>query len=279
MVLGHAADFEGARDLNSMRARAREVILFAYQRGVRYFDVARSYGRGEEFLADASLPGDAVIGSKWGYTYTADWRTAVAVHEVKEHSLAAFERQWAETRSLLNGRVAVYHIHSATLETGVLDDLALHRALARLNEQGIRVGLSVTGPRQADVIRKALTVRVDGEALFRSVQATWNLLERSAEAALAEAHAAGLGVIIKEALANGRLTPRGGFSDDAVALAAALAKEWADVVLSGAATVAQLQSNLRAFEITADGVAQALETTPVESPEEYWSRRGRLAWT
>ena len=40
------------------------------------------------------------------------------------------------------------------------------------------------------------------------MQATWNLLEPSAGPALAEARAAGMGVIIKEALANGRLTSR-----------------------------------------------------------------------
>jgi aryl-alcohol dehydrogenase-like predicted oxidoreductase len=51
-------------------------------------------------------------------------------------------------------------------------------------------------------------MRVDGVRLFDAVQATWNLLEPSAGPALAEAHAAGLGVIVKEALANGRLTDR-----------------------------------------------------------------------
>ena len=43
---------------------------------------------------------------------------------------------------------------------------------------------------------------------FETVQATWNLLEPSAGPALSEAHAAGMGVIVKEALANGRLTSR-----------------------------------------------------------------------
>ena len=40
---------------------------------------------------------------------------------------------------------------------------------------------------------------------FDCVQATWNVLEPSAGPALAAAHDAGLGVIIKEAVANGRL--------------------------------------------------------------------------
>ena len=69
----------------------------------------------------------------------------------------------------------------------------------------------------------------------------------------------GCEVYVKEALANGRLTDRGaapalvaaarrarGRRADALALAAVLAQPWADVVLSGAATVAQLESNLAA---------------------------------
>ena len=40
--------------------------------------------------------------------------------------------------------------------------------------------------------------------IFSAVQATWNLLERSAESALLEAHRAGVRVIIKEALARAK---------------------------------------------------------------------------
>ena len=42
------------------------------------------------------------------------------------------------------------------------------------------------------------------------MQATWNLHERSAEAALARACDAGMTVLVKEAVANGRLSARGG---------------------------------------------------------------------
>ena len=96
---------------------------------------------------------------------------------------------------------------------------------------------------------------------FDAVQATWNLLERSAGPALAAAHDAGLGVIIKEAVANGRLTDRGdvalikaaalevGVTPDALALAGVLAQPWVDVVLSGASTPEMLLSNLAAAEL------------------------------
>ncbi len=47
-----------------------------------------------------------------------------------------------------------------------------------------------------------------GQLLFNSVQATWNLLEQSAGPALLEAQQRGMSVIIKEGMANGRLTNR-----------------------------------------------------------------------
>ena len=97
-----------------------------------------------------------------------------------------------------------------------------------MKADGVRIGLSLSGPRQGETLRRALTVVVDGVRLFDCVQATWNLLERSAGPALAEAHAAGLGVVIKEALANGRLTARNADPDFAPrrrALEAVLASE------------------------------------------------------
>ena len=105
------------------------------------------------------------------------------------------------------------------------------------------------------------------------MQATWNLHERSAGEALARAHAAGLGVIVKEAMANGRLADEPG---DAVALGAALAQPWSDVVLSGASSVEMLRSNLRARDVAEDVTARFEHLR--EDAEEYWSERSALEW-
>ena len=124
----------------------------------------------------------------------------------------------------------------------------------------MRIGLSATGTGQAATIDRALEL-----GGFDEVQATWNLHERSAEGALARAADAGLEVYVKEALANGRLAARGappalprrraggGRRRTRSRLAAALAQPWATVVLSGASTVAQLESNLAAREVAWDG--------------------------
>lgn len=252
----------------------------AYSVGVRYFDVARSYGLGESFLRDwleQRQPRDVVVGSKWGYRYTANWDPSATVHEVKEHSGEMLRTQWRESRAALGDWLSLYQIHSASLKTGVLHDVEVLRTLGSLAEQGVQIGLTVTGPEQADTLRRALEVRLDGKALFSCVEATWNLLERSAGPALAEAHDAGWDVIIKEALANGRLAEVPGA--DAVALAAALRQPFVDVVLSGAATVEQLRSNARAMDVAESDVARALSERTPETSAQYWETRSKLAWT
>ena len=43
---------------------------------------------------------------------------------MKDHSLAALAAQLAESRAILGPHLALYQIHSATLESGVLEDAA-----------------------------------------------------------------------------------------------------------------------------------------------------------
>ncbi|MEV2229796.1 aldo/keto reductase [Streptomyces phaeochromogenes] len=292
--LGRDHDLGEDRSVETLRTRTHELLDAAYAQGVRYFDAARSYGRSEEFLAGwlntRSDIGDVVVGSKWGYTYTADWRTDAEAHEIKDHSLATYERQRAESAELLGDRLDLYQIHSVTPDSPALTDKELHARLAEAATQGLTVGFSTSGPAQADAIRTALAVTVDGEPLFRTVQATYNVLETSAGPALAEAHDAGLTVIVKEGMANGRLADphapdavraiaeEAGLGSDAVALALVLRQPWAGVVLSGAATAVQLSSNLHAAVVDLDDEQQSRLDALTEEPLAYWERRGQLPW-
>ncbi|MGD2077586.1 MAG: aldo/keto reductase [Chloroflexota bacterium] len=300
--IGHANDLNRDYRVGAMEAHSHRVLDAAWDSGVRYFDAARSYGRAEQFLgswliARQIAPDQVTVGSKWGYTYTAGWQVQAQKHEVKEHSLPVLQRQIGESRALLGDYLDLYQIHSATLESGVLANQAVLGELAHLKEKGLRIGLSLSGPKQAETLRKALEVEVAGRLLFDTVQATWNLLEPSAGATLQEAYQAGLGVIVKEALANGRLTPRNDRADfadrrqlleqvatevgvgiDGLALAAALAQPWAGVVLSGAAIVEHLHENLLALSIHwNDDLAERLRPI-VEPPETYWAIRSNLDW-
>ncbi len=262
--IGHGAELGEDRSVATLRARTFEVLDFAYEQGIRDLDVARSYGRGEEFLGDwlrTHNPPGVTVSSKWGYVYTAGWEVAHDPPEVKHHDLATFRRQLAETRENLGEWLALYQIHSATPESGVLRNDEL---LTALQETDLPLGVSVSGVSQAATIDEALAT-----GLFDAVQATWNLHERAAGEALARASAAGLKVIVKEALANGRLA-----AHDDVALAAALAQPWATVVLSGAASVDVLRSNLRARDVAPPGSLDEY----VEDSAAYWARRSSLDW-
>jgi aryl-alcohol dehydrogenase-like predicted oxidoreductase len=289
--LGRDHDLGQERSRAELERRAHEVLDAAWAAGVRYFDAARSYGLAEAFLsswlASRKRSGDSiVIGSKWGYTYTGQWRVDEPVQERKDLSAATFRRQLRETRELLGEHLRLYQIHSATIESGVLDDDELLAELATLRLSGVAIGLTVTGPGQADTIDRALEVGV-----FDTVQATWNLLERSAAPALQRAHDGGLGVIVKEALANGRLTVHGaepallayardhGLPPDAVAIAAAISRPWSDVVLSGAVNPEMLASNLRARELILDGARPADDLLQLRvDADTYWGQRSQLQW-
>jgi len=304
VTLNHATDLGGELDPAAMERHAHQVLDAAYQVGVRYYDMARSYGKAEDFFASwlrkrQFRPGDVTVASKWGYTYTAAWSTRAEQHEVKDHSLSTFNREFAETEERLDGYLSLYQIHSVTAESKTLEDDALIDSIARLKEKGIRAGITTSGAGQSEAILKAIDVQRDGRRVFDSVQTTWNLLERGAESALAEAHEAGMKVVIKEALANGRLTQGNpnkdpiltdaidrikaiakgrGTTIEVVSLAAALARPWADFVLSGAATVEQIQSNAaHEFEYSAD-LENQLSGYTINS-KDYWRARSAFAWS
>lgn len=300
--LGHAADLNQTYDVKAMERHAHAVLDTAWSHGIRYFDAARSYGNAEAFLftwlsSRAIDPSECVVGSKWGYTYTAGWQIDAAKHEVKDHSLPVFEGQIRESRAYLGEYLKIYQVHSATLDSGVLDNSDVLRAMGKLRDTGVVIGLSLSGPKQGETLLKAMSLQVDGRPLFGSVQATWNLLCREAGPALSEAHAAGMGVIIKEAVANGRLTERNnepafaakrqllrelasetGVTIDALAMAGVLARPWADIVLSGAAQSAHLVSNVRALDVVWSDAIEDRLTGLMDSAEAYWQTRSNLSW-
>ena len=293
ITLGHDDDLAGRTDPSALERHVHEMLDTAGAAGITYIDTARSYGRAEEFLATwleshAPSAGDLIVGSKWGYVYTAGWKVDADMHEAKIHTRENLERQYAESAGFLGTHLRLYQIHSAAPESGVLDNPEVLYGLAELKDRGLVIGVSTTGPTQADTIRRALEIETDGRLLFDTVQTTWNLLEASAGEALAEAAEAGLGVIVKEAVANGRLTPRNRdtadrlraaapeWSPDAIAIAAGLHQPWSNIVLSGAATADQLASNLQALDVPHE-VTNNLPPLG-ETPDEYWITRAGFPW-
>ncbi len=294
---GHGEDLQGDYDVASMEQRTFSMLDRAYEQGIRYFDVARSYGRAEAFLSawlGTKQASDLVVGSKWGYYYTADWKVNAEKHEIKEHTIEQLNKQWPLSKELLSPQLKIYHIHSATFESGVLKNSQVLARLEELQAEGVIIGLSLSGPQQAQVLDMALKIVVSERPLFGSVQATYNVLERSVEKALQRAADQGLGVIIKEAVANGRLTTRNsvapffdklsqmaddhGVGTDALVMAFILSKPFVNVVLSGAVVPDHLDSNVAALAVDLSNKEIAVMNELVMDPADYWSRREQMAW-
>lgn len=200
-----------------------------------------------------------------------------------------------ETNECLGEYLSLYQIHSATFESGVLKNEEVHAALDKCrSERGWTIGLSVSSPQQGDVLSTAMKLTVQGgqRKLFDSVQCTYNLLEQRPGHMLQEAQNAGMDIIIKEGLANGRILQHAsvlnysqqlGCTPDQLALACILAQPFEPRVLSGAISPDQLQSNLGASRI-----AETLRQDPtlleeimkscVMESEDYWAERTALAW-
>ena len=213
------------------------------------------------------------VGSKWGYTYTADWRVDADEHEVKDHSVGdAPPPARRRRRELLGAHLGLYQIHSATLESGVLDD---RRGAARSSRDCARrrraIGLTVTGPRQAETIERALEVGGCSTPCRRRGTCS----SARPAPALPAAHAAGLGRdrqggpgqrpadrARRHRRPAGRRRRERGDDPDALALAFVLAQPWVDVVLSGAATAVQPSA----------ATCRPSTSSPISPPSKAWPR-------
>ena len=219
--------------------------------------------------------------------------------------LQNFLKQVEETKEYIGPYLNLYQVHSATFDSGILTNTDVHKALHRCREEnGWKIGLSVSGPNQDDIIREALKIYVPAadaseerkqpkRRVFDSVQCTYNILEQRPATALKEAHDAGMDIIVKEGLANGRalrhpklleLSQKMACSPDQLALGAIVAQPWKPTVLSGAVTADQLRSNFASVEerlmATSEGkeiLRELMEVCRVDS-EVYWKERTQLKW-
>lgn len=287
-------------NLKKFREESYAVLENAYNLGIRYFDTAPGYGLAEELLLEWLQTKDdksIEVATKWGYTYTANFNANAEVHEVKEHSISKLKEQWNLSKQLLP-YLKVYQIHSATLETGVLENQAVLEYLMFLKkEHHLKIGLTTTGTNQTEVIKKALDVFVDGEPVFDVFQVTYNFLDQSLLAISEELIRKNKSIVIKEALANGRvfrnknypyyhkmysvlenLTLKYKVGIDAIALKYCLQTIPESNILSGASKTKQLQENLKinSFLLSTEEI-ELLKTFKV-TQEFYWQERKQLQW-
>jgi aryl-alcohol dehydrogenase-like predicted oxidoreductase len=287
-------------DLKAFRKQSFQVLEEAYNSGIRYFDTAPGYGLAEALVLQwVQTKNDATIeiATKWGYTYTANFDVNATIHEVKEHSLAKLNEQWVFSKQLLP-YLKVYQIHSATLETGVLENKQVLEKLAFLKTKyNLKIGLTTTGTNQVEVIKKALAILVHGKQLFDVFQVTYNFLDQSLQEISDKLNHQNKSIIIKEALANGRvfrntryphydkmytvldrLANKYNVGVDAISLQYCTQTISESNILSGASNSEQLQENLKAhvFSLSNEEI-QELSSFKV-LPELYWNERKKLQW-
>ena len=283
----------------AFRENAFSVLDFAYNLGIRYFDTAPSYGKGEQFLLDWNKDrkfSEVVLGTKWGYTYVANWELGYqGKHEIKEHSIEKLQQQWKVSQLLLP-ELKIYQIHSATLDSGVLQNEAVLNQLHQIKKQsGLLIGLSASGDNQNEIIEEALKVKVDNEFLFDSFQITYNILEQSTFDILKVLKLKNKTIIIKEALANGRVFSQNnketytflkGLSEkynvgiDAIAMRFVIDSVNPDYVLSGASNTVQLEQNIKCLQaelLFTNSEYEQLRSLHMP-PSEYWEERSALSW-
>ncbi|NJN78101.1 MAG: aldo/keto reductase [Saprospiraceae bacterium] len=201
-------------DLERFKTNGISVLEMAYQQGVRYFDTAPNYGVAEELVlnwAKAKADKTIEIATKWGYSYTANFDINAETHELKEHSLANLNRQWEFSKNLLPN-LSTYQIHSATFETKVLENEAILNRLTELKaEHNLKIGITVSGDNQVEILKKALEVEINGLELFEVFQVTYNVFDQSLATIETAFKSENKRLIIKEAMANGRVFPNVNF--------------------------------------------------------------------
>ncbi|MGO4818330.1 aldo/keto reductase [Flavobacterium sp. W22_SRS_FP1] len=286
---------------DAFRENAFSVLNFAYKSGIRYFDTAPSYGKGEEFLTNWNSEyqhKDVTLSTKWGYTYVANWEFGFSgAHEVKEHSLDKLIEQWQVSKKL-HSQLKIYQVHSATFESGILENKEVFKQLYEIKkETGLQIGITTSGTNQSQIIEAALKIKVEKKDLFDSYQVTYNIFEQSTHAILKYLLQLGKTVIIKEALANGRIFKNENFSHyeklymvvdslakkyrvgtDAIALRFIMDNLEPTYVLSGASSIEQLEQNIKAYSFKLDkeelNVLQSFKT----DSHKYWKERNELSW-
>ena len=289
------------KSLSAFKENTFSVLDEAYKLGIRYFDTAPSYGKGEAFLQewnDFRNYKDAVLGTKWGYTYVANWQLGYnGKHEIKEHTLEKLIEQWQVSKELLP-KLKYYQVHSATFDSGILQNKDVLNQLFQIKkEKGLKIGITTSGENQKDVITAALEIKVDDESLFDSFQVTYNIFEQDTFHVLKRILQTGKHVIIKEALANGRifnsarfphyqnsynvlnqLSQKYNLGIDDIALRFVIDNLQPTYVLSGASNGIQLKENLKALDFSFSEEELILLRKLKIFAKDYWEERSQLSW-
>lgn len=289
------------KSIEGFKTNALNVLDASYNLGIRDFDVAPSYGFGEQFLLEwhtSRQHKDVNLSTKFGYTYVANWEVGFSgKHEIKEHSLNKLNEQWEVSKALLPN-LKIYQIHSATLDSGVLQNKEVLSRLHELKKENhLKIGITSSGTAQVKIIEEAQNIVLDDEDLFDSYQVTFNIFEQSCFDISKQLIGKGKTIIIKEALANGRVFRNSNFPEhksvydyleqlsnkyavgiDAIAIRFIIDVLEPSIVLSGGSNSIQIEQNLKALDFKLDHKDVLKLKSFAVSPNNYWKERSDLKW-
>ena len=157
--------------------------------------------------------------------------------------------------------------------------------------------MTTTGENQVEVLKRALDVHIEGTQVFDLFQVTYNCLEQSLQKISQELIQQEKTIVIKEALANGRIFKNKNYQQysllyktlanlaqkyevgiDAISLKYCAQKIPKSTILSGASTIRQLQENLKADTFMLSSQDLALLDAFKTPAHYYWSERKKLTW-
>ena len=231
-------------------AEAKRVLRRAVELGVDFIDTADSYGPyvAEELIAEALHPyaDGLVIATKAGLTRSGpnEWPPVGRPEYLRQQAMMSLRRLKLDT-------IDLFQLHRIDAKVPLEDQVG---ELKKLQDEGkIRhIGISEVSVDQLKAAQKVATIV--------SVQNLFNLAKRDAEPLLDYATENGIAFIPWFPLATGRLAKPGGKLDELakkhdaspsqLALAWLLHRSPVMVPIPGTSTVAHLEDNMRAAELT-----------------------------
>ncbi len=188
---------EGQRRRRPEAETAASVLHAVLDLGLNLIDTASAYHQSEARIGDAvhSRRSEFVLASKCGEHSSEPGTYYDFSHDAIRDSIL-------RSRELLQTSVIdLMQIHFGPNPERVLDEGETVRAMREAQDAGHVRFLGASCPNH-------LATRCIRMGCFQVLQLDYSLLNRSAEQAIHEAHAAGIGVLLRGPLAGGWLTPR-----------------------------------------------------------------------
>jgi aryl-alcohol dehydrogenase-like predicted oxidoreductase len=203
------------------------VLETALDLGLTLIDTAPAYGLSEARIGRhlAHRRGEFVLVTKVGEQFDPSGGAAISRYDFTP---AAIVRSAEQSVERLGGPVDLLLVHADARDAALATDVEIVQAMERLRSRGVARHIGFSG-KSAEGNRAALP-------WAEVVMVEYHADDRSAEPLLAECAARGVGVLVKKALASGRLDP-------AAALRVVLGNPHVDCAVVGGLDVNHLRRN------------------------------------